>query len=104
MMRTLASLPIAAGLMGATGAAWADAELLRKHNCVACHSNERKMVGPAYKDVAAKYAGKAGAAEDLAKKIKSGGAGVWGQMPMPPHPQLSDADALTLARYVLAIK
>lgn len=86
------------------GAAFADADMLRKHNCVACHANDRKMVGPSYKDIAAKYAGDAGAAQRLAKKIQSGGSGVWGQMPMPPHPQLSDADALTLAKYILTIK
>lgn len=86
------------------GSAFADADMLRKHNCVACHANDRKMVGPSYKDIAAKYAGDAGAAQRLAKKIQSGGSGVWGQMPMPPHPQLSDADALTLAKYILTIK
>jgi cytochrome c len=103
-MRILLSLAGAAGLMAAAGAASADAELLRKHNCVACHSNERKMVGPSYKDIAAKYSGDSKAAATLAKRIRDGGVGVWGQMPMPPHPQLSDAEALTLARYVLAIK
>ena len=103
-MRGLAALSVAVGLMASAGAAFADAEMLKKNNCVACHSNERKMVGPPYKDVAAKYATDAKAAEKLAKKIKAGGAGVWGQLPMPPHPQLSDADALTLAKYVLTIK
>jgi cytochrome c len=103
-MRRLAALSIAVGLMASSGSALADPEMLKKHNCVACHSNERKMVGPAYKDVAAKYSADGKAAEKLAKKIKGGGSGVWGQMPMPPHPQLSDADALTLAKYVLTIK
>jgi len=103
-MRKYVSLPIAVGLLGTAGAAVADAEMLRKYNCVACHANERKMVGPSYKDIAAKYSADATAAEKLAKKIREGGAGVWGQMPMPPQPQLSDADALTLARYVLTIK
>ena len=103
-MRVFAVLSLAVGLMGSAGPAFADAELLKKHNCVACHANERKMVGPSYKDVAAKYAADKGAAEKLAKKIKGGGSGVWGQMPMPPHPQLADADALKLAQYVLTIK
>jgi cytochrome c len=102
-MRKLAFLSIALGLTPA-GSAFADADMLRKHNCVACHANERKMVGPSYKDIAAKYSADAAAAEKLAAKIREGGSGVWGQMPMPPHPQLSDADALTLARYVLTIK
>jgi len=103
-MRKLVSLSIAIGLTASAGGAIADADMLKKHNCVACHHNERKMVGPSYKDVAAKYSGDADAAGKLATRIREGGAGVWGQMPMPPHPQLSDADALTLARYVLSIK
>lgn len=103
-MRKLVSLPIAVGLMASAGSTFADADMLKKYNCVACHADERKMVGPSYKEIAAKYSADASAAEKLAKKIKDGGAGAWGQMPMPPHPQLSDADALTLARYVLTIK
>jgi cytochrome c len=103
-MRKFVALSIAAGLMASAGAAMASPELLKKNNCVACHANDKKMVGPAYKDVAAKYKADAGAAEKLAKKIKAGGAGVWGQIPMPPHPQVSDADALTMAKYVLSVK
>jgi cytochrome c len=103
-MRKLVSLSIAVGLMASAGSAFSDADMLKKYNCVACHANERKMVGPSYKDIAAKYSADATAAEKLAGKIREGGAGVWGQMPMPPYPQLSDADALTLARYVLTIK
>jgi cytochrome c len=103
-MRRLLSLAIVAGFMASAGSAFADSDMVRKYNCVACHSNERKMVGPSFKDIAAKYSADAGAAEKLAKKIRAGGAGVWGQMPMPPNPQMSDTDALTLARYVLTIK
>ena len=103
-MRKLVSLSMAVGLVVSAGAALADADMLKKYNCVACHANERKMVGPSYKDIAAKYAADATAAEKLAAKIREGGSGVWGQMPMPPQPQVSDADALTLARYVLTIK
>lgn len=103
-MRKLVALPIAVGLLASAGSAFADADMLKKYNCVACHADERKMVGPSYKEIAARYSADARAAEKLAKKIKDGGAGAWGQMPMPPHPQLSDADALTLARYVLTIK
>ena len=104
-MLKLVSFWIALGVMASSGSpAFADADMLRKHNCVACHQNERKMVGPSYKDIAAKYSADPAAAEKLAGKIRQGGAGVWGQMPMPPHPQLSEADALKLARYVLTIK
>jgi cytochrome c len=100
-MRKLVALSIAAGLMASAGSAFASAELLKKSNCTACHADDKKLVGPSYKDVAAKYKADPGAAAKLAKKIKAGGAGVWGPIPMPPHPQVSDADALTLAKYVL---
>ena len=103
-MRRLVSLSMAMGLIASAGSAFADPDMLRKYNCVACHANERKMIGPSYKDIAAKYSGDTSAAEKLAKKIREGGAGVWGEMPMPPQPQVSDADALRLARYVLTIK
>jgi len=94
---TLASL-------GLAGAANASPELLKKNNCTACHAVDKKLVGPAYRDVAKKYAADSGAAAKLAKKIKAGGSGVWGAIPMPPHPQVSDADALALAKHVLSLK
>jgi cytochrome c len=100
-MRTFVALSVAAGLMVSAGSAFASAELLKKYNCMACHADAKKLVGPSYKDVAAKYKADGAAAEKLAKKIKSGGAGVWGPIPMPPHPQVSDADALTMAKYVM---
>jgi cytochrome c len=84
--------------------AHASADLTRKYNCVACHAEAAKKVGPSYKDVAAKYAGKADAADQLAKKIRSGGSGVWGAMPMPPHPQVPESDARAIATYILGIK
>jgi cytochrome c len=103
-MRKFVALSIAAGLMASAGAAVASPEMLKKYNCTACHANDKKMVGPSYKDVAAKYASDSGAAAKLATKIKKGGSGVWGPIPMPAHPQVSDADALALAKYVLTIK
>jgi len=78
--------------------------LAQKSGCLACHSIDKKVLGPSYKDVAAKYAADGGAAEKLAKKIKSGGAGVWGPIPMPPHPQVSDADSKAMATYVMSVK
>ena len=98
------SFVLAVSMFAVAGAAQASADLIKKYNCVACHADARKLVGPAYKDVAAKYGKDGGAAEKLAKKIKSGGAGVWGPIPMPAHPQVSDADALTMAKYILTIK
>ncbi len=103
-MRKFVALSIAAGLMASAGSAFASQEMLQKNGCVACHAVDKKMVGPSYKDVAAKYKADGGAAEKLAKKIKAGGSGVWGPIPMPKHDKLSDADALTLAKYVLTIK
>lgn len=95
---------IACGFLLSTGPAIADAELFKKSNCMACHAVDQKRVGPPLKDVAAKYSGDSGAVEKLARKIKAGGSGVWGQMPMPPQPQVTDADAKLLAEYVLSIK
>jgi cytochrome c len=82
----------------------ASTDLAKKYNCVACHAEAQKKVGPAYRDIAKKYSGRADAADYLAKKIRSGGSGVWGQMPMPPHPQVPESDARTLATYVLGVK
>ena len=92
------------GLLVSAGSAVADADLFRKSNCMACHSIDKKVLGPSLKDVAVKYAGDTSAAAMLAKKIQVGGAGVWGQMPMPAQSQVSDADAKTLAEYILSLK
>jgi len=82
----------------------ADASALAaKYNCQACHAPDKKIVGPAYKDVAAKYAGDASAAGKLEKKVKSGGSGVWGQIPMPPN-NVPDADLKALVAWILATK
>jgi cytochrome c len=81
--------------------AWANADLAKKNSCLACHAVDKKLVGPAYQDVAKKYAGQADAEATLAKSIKAGGSGKWGPVPMPPQAQLSDADAKALATWVL---
>ena len=84
--------------------ALANADLAQKKSCMACHALEQKLVGPAYKDVAAKYAGQKDAAATLADKIQKGSVGVWGQVPMPANPQVSATEAKTLAAWVLTIK
>lgn len=84
--------------------AFANEVLLKKHNCVACHAIDKKVVGPAYKDVAKKYASDPGAATALSKKIKAGGSGVWGAIPMPPHPQISDQEVQSLVTFILGLK
>jgi cytochrome c len=78
-------------------------QLLTKYNCQACHTVDKKLVGPAYKEVAAKYAGDSGAAAKLEQKVKNGGTGVWGQIPMPPN-NVPDADLKTLVEWILAQK
>ena len=85
-----------------TTPAWASADLAQKNACMSCHAVAKKLVGPSYNDVAKKYAGQKDAAATLAKSIKAGGAGKWGPVPMPSQPALSEADALTLANWVLA--
>ena len=84
--------------------AWADLALATSKNCMACHATDRKLVGPAYKDVAAKYANDKSAVDKLATKIQKGGAGVWGPVPMPANMQVNDAEAKKLAAWVLTVK
>ncbi len=83
--------------------ALADQALAQKKNCMACHAVEKKVVGPSYKDVSKKYAGQNAEAK-LAGKIKQGGSGVWGAIPMPANPQVSDAEAKQLAAWVMSLK
>jgi cytochrome c len=83
--------------------AMADQALANSKNCMACHAVERKLVGPSYKDIAKKYANQKDAAEQLAGKIVKGGSGVWGAIPMPANPQVSEADAKKLTAWVLSL-
>ena len=83
---------------------WADQALAASKNCMACHAVDKKVVGPAYKDVAAKYAKQKDAADMLATKIMKGGSGVWGPVPMPANAQVNPADAKKLAAWILAMK
>lgn len=94
---------IAACMLAVPLVANADEGLLKKYNCTACHAIDKKLVGPSYKDVAAKYAGQS-MNDKLAAKIRAGGGGVWGPIPMPPHPQVSDDEAKKMAAYILGIK
>ncbi|KJV31755.1 cytochrome C biogenesis protein CcsA [Aquitalea magnusonii] len=96
---------LAALLLGTAAApAMANLALAQKNNCLSCHAVDHKVVGPAYKDVAKKYAGDKGAEAKLIAKVKAGGAGVWGPVPMPPNAQVSDADVKTLVKWVLSQK
>lgn len=102
MKPLILSLVMLAGLTSSL--AHANADLAKSKNCMACHSVDKKVVGPAFKDVAAKYAGQKDAAAKLADKIQKGGGGVWGEMPMPPNTNVSAAEAGTLAKWVLSQK
>lgn len=82
----------------------ASEELARSKNCLMCHSIDNKVIGPAYRDVAKKYAGQADAAKALAEKVIKGGGGVWGTMPMPPNPQVSADEAAALVQWILGLK
>ncbi|MCS4293526.1 MAG: c-type cytochrome [Comamonas sp.] len=90
--------------LSASAPAWADQALAQSKNCMACHSVDKKVVGPAFKDIGAKFAGQPGAANVLAQKIIKGSAGVWGPVPMPANTQVSEADAKKLADWVLTLK
>lgn len=102
-MKALHALPLLAAWLAAS-AAWASPELAQQKTCMACHAMDRKLVGPSYKDVAAKYAGQRDAADKLAEKIIKGGAGVWGAVPMPANPRVSTAEAKQLANWILSVK
>ena len=92
---------VALGLMAVGGPAFASADLAKQKNCLACHAVDKKLVGPSYKDIAAKYKADKNAPTTLAKKIREGGVGAWGQVPMPANPQVSEQEAATLAKWVL---
>ena len=106
----LAFLALLAGasIVAAGGAQAADAkaaeDLLKKNACTACHSIDKKLVGPAYKDVAAKYRGQKDIEAKLVEKVKKGGVGVWGQVPMPPNAAVKDDDIKVMVHYVLSLK
>ncbi len=96
---------MSAGVLGLHGgAAYADDELYKTKNCFACHRIDRNHLGPQFRAVAAKYVEEKGADLTLAKKIREGSGGVWGSVPMPPQAQVTEAEALTLARWILEIK
>ncbi len=105
-MKALLMIAAAAGSLlvaAQAGAADAAEALAQKSGCLACHSVDKKIIGPAYKDVAAKYKGDKTAEAKLIEKVKKGGSGVWGPMPMPANsPQVKDEDIKTLVEWVLA--
>jgi len=108
MKLALASIVAGAALVAGSAQAAIDAAaaeaLMKKDGCAACHAVDKKIVGPSYQEVAAKYKGDAGAAAKLIKKVKDGGSGVWGPVPMPPNTTTSDADIKNLVDWILTLK
>lgn len=88
----------------ASSAAMANADLAKSKNCMACHAVANKVVGPSFKDIAAKYAGQKDAEEKLSQKIIKGSSGVWGAVPMPANAQVSEPEARTLVKWILSQK
>ncbi len=101
MKRIIMIAAIASGVVLA-GQASASKELATKYNCLACHAVDKKLVGPAYKEVAAKYKGQADAQSKLAGSVKNGSSKIWGPVPMPPNAAVPDADIAALVKWVLA--
>jgi cytochrome c len=104
MPRVLSSFAVAALIAAAAAPALADEALAKARGCMACHAVGKKFVGPAYKDVARKYAADAGAADKLAAKITQGSTGVWGPLSMPPNAAVKEADAKKLAGWILSLQ
>lgn len=108
-MNTLMMAAALAALLMMSGAASADdpaaaMALAQKNACLSCHGVDKKIVGPAYKDIARKYEGDKTAHAKLVAKVKTGGKGVWGEIPMPPNPQVSAADTDKIISWILSLK
>ncbi len=106
MRKIVIAVVALAGILAGSAANAADAakakQLAQKFNCLACHAEDKKLVGPAYKEIAKKYKGDAGAEAKLIAKVKSGGGGVWGSIPMPPN-NVPDPDIKTIVEWILAM-
>lgn len=101
-MKALVATAAVIGLLTAAPA-FADADLAKKKNCMLCHQVDKKVVGPSYKEVSAKYKGQADAPAMLADKVIKGGTGVWGKVAMPPNTQVSPDEAKALVSWILAM-
>jgi cytochrome c len=98
------ALIVIASALAVAAPAMASEALLKANNCMACHAVDKKLVGPAYKDVAKKHGGDVAKADALAAKIIKGGSGVYGAIPMPANPKVTEADAKAMATYILGLK
>lgn len=103
-MKSMMMAAVATASLLLAGQAAADQSLAQKSGCMACHSVDKKVLGPSYKDVAAKYKGQKDAEAKLVEKVKKGGSGVWGPIPMPANsPQVKDDDIKTIVKWILAM-
>ncbi len=104
-MKSVVRMTALAALLAATSVgASASQDLAGKKNCLACHATDKKLVGPSFKDIAAKYGAQKDAVDVLSQKVMKGGSGNWGPVPMPANPQVSDAEAKELVRWIMTIK
>jgi len=104
MMKKLLLTAVPAALLMLSGAASADQALAQKSACMSCHGIDKKIVGPAFKEIAKKYADDKSAHAMLVEKVKVGGKGVWGPIPMPPSPQVKPEEASKIIDWVLSLK
>lgn len=102
-MKTAVTMFAVATWLALPQLAMASEELAQKSNCLACHTVDKKVLGPAYKDIAAKYENTPENVTMLVEKVRNGGSGNWGQIPMPPNPLVSEEDAKTLVEWVLSM-
>lgn len=104
MMKTVLMTAASAALLVLSGMASADQALAQKNACMSCHGVDKKIVGPAFKEIAKKYAGDKTAEAKLVAKVKTGGKGVWGEIPMPPNPQVKPEEAQKIVAWILSLK
>lgn len=98
----IARAALAAGLLVASTASQAQADLAKEKSCMACHTVNAKIVGPAFRDIAAKYRGDKNAEDKLTQKVIKGSSGAWGAVPMPPNPRVTEVEARGLVKWVLS--
>lgn len=103
-MRSALTFLVATSIGLLAGHASASVDLAKAKNCTACHAVDKKLLGPAFKDIATKYANDKDALAKLSKKVREGGAGVWGQVPMPANPQVTVDEAATLVKWILGAR
>ena len=104
MKKTTLILILSLTALFSSTSAFADLKLATEKNCMVCHNVDKKVLGPSYKDIAAKYAGQKDAVAKLSIKVIKGGSGVWGAVPMPANAQVNEAEAKTLVTWILATK